>query len=349
MVNPTVNDDAASPAVPGQNQNAPVVPNTKVPVNVSSSGSGQGSTASPGSSGTAEKYRLPGRRTYNPLSKLSTYTYNLSLYMITPDAYDAFILSGRKKIDALSQAQPITQAGVRATGGAFLIAQSGGINNKTSSRAPGFELDYYIDDVKFVTSTTGQDTGVPAFTQNFTMTITEPYGFSFLTNLRRALTALQEYSSKTAYKSDTNSLRQFFILGIRFYGYDINGNLIKGTDPLDGETLDPENGTESLFERFYDLTFQSIKFSVNGRATVYNITATNPGAQTMLGTKRGRCPNGARCVGSTVGEMLKGTDGLLTRLNKEQEDQVKKNPPDRKIANRYDIVFLDDAKERIEN
>lgn len=347
MANPTVNDDAATPAVPGQNQNAQVLPVTSVPVNVSSSGAGQGSSASPGPSGVTSTSLLPGRRTYNPLSKLSNYTYNLSLYMITPDAYDAFILSGRKKIDALSQAKPMTEVGPSATGGAFLIAQSGGINNKTTSRAPGFELDYYIDNVKFTTSTTGQDTGTAAFTQNLTLTITEPYGFSFLTNLKRALTGLQEYAGSTTYKANTNSLRQFFILGIRFYGYDSNGNLVKGTDYLDGVVLDPENGTEALFERFYDLQFQTIKFNIGAKSTVYTITATNPGAQTMLGTKRGRCINGARCVGSTVEEMLKGPDGLLARLNKEQEDQVKKNPQDRKIANRYDIKFLADAQERI--
>lgn len=347
MANPTVNDDAVTPAVPGQNQNAQVLPVTGVPVNVSSSGAGQGSSASPGPSGVTSTSLLPGRRTYNPLSKLSNYTYNLSLYMITPDAYDAFILSGRKKIDALSQAKPMTEAGPSATGGAFLIAQSGGINNKVTSRAPGFELDYYIDNVKFTTSTTGQDTGTAAFTQNLTFTITEPYGFSFLTNLKRALTALQEYAGSTTYKSNVNSLRQFYILGIRFYGYDSNGNLVKGTDYLDGVVLDPENGTEALFERFYDLQFQTIKFNIGAKSTVYTITATNPGAQTMLGTKRGRCINGARCVGSTVEEMLKGPDGLLARLNKEQQDQVKKNPQDRKIANRYDIKFLADAQERI--
>jgi hypothetical protein len=134
------NDDAGGTGTPGANQKQDVVPNTGTPVNVSSSGSGQGSAASPGPSGTRGNDKLPGRRTYNPLSKLASYTYNFTLYMITPDAYDAFLLSGRRKIDALAQASPIGQGG-GATGGAFVIAQSGGINNKTQTRAPGFELD----------------------------------------------------------------------------------------------------------------------------------------------------------------------------------------------------------------
>lgn len=347
MANNTVNDDAASPAIPGANQNPPVVPSTGPPTSVSSAGSGQGSSASPGPSGTRGKNQLPGRRTYNPLSKLSSYTYNFTLYMITPDAYDAFLLSGRKKIDALAQASPVTQGG-GSTGGAFVIAQSGGVNNKTQTRAPGFELDYYIDNVVFDVNTSQAQSGANAFTSNLKMTIIEPYGFSFISNLKRALLGLQEYSNATAYKDNTSQFKQFFILGLRFYGYDSNGNLIKGTDPLSGDMLDPENGTESLFERFYDLNLITCKFRLEAKGgTTYNLEFSNPGAQTMLGLKRGRITTGARCVGSTVKEMLVGPDGLLTTLNKQQEQQASKNPPDRKIANTFDIKFIDDAEQRI--
>lgn len=342
-----VNDDAGGKNVPGENQKQNVVPNTGTPVNVSASGSGQGSSASPGPSGVREKDALPGRRTYNPLSKLASYTYNFTLYMITPDAYDAFLLSGRKKIDALAQAVPVTQGG-GSTGGAFVIAQSGGINNKTQTRAPGFELDYYIDNVNFDVITSQNQSGASAFTANLKMTIIEPYGFSFISNLKRALLGLQQYSNSTAYKDNTNQFKQFFILGLRFYGYDANGNLVKGTDLLGNEALDPENSTQSLFERFYDLNLQTCKFKLEAKGgTVYNLEFSNPGAQTMLGLKRGRITTGARCVGSTVKEMLMGPDGLLTSLNKMQTDQAAKNPPDRKIANTFDIKFLGEAEQRI--
>ena len=76
----------------------------------------------------------PGRRLKNPLGALSSYTYQLSLYMITPDAYDAFNATGRRSINALQEA-----TGEENTGGAYLIAQSGGINNDQSQRAPGFD------------------------------------------------------------------------------------------------------------------------------------------------------------------------------------------------------------------
>ena len=80
----------------------------------------------------------PGRRLQNPLGALSSYTYQLSLYMISPEAYDAFVATGRRTINALEAGG----AGLN-TSGAYLIAQSGGINNKTSQRAEGFDKDIY--------------------------------------------------------------------------------------------------------------------------------------------------------------------------------------------------------------
>jgi hypothetical protein len=343
-----VNDDAGGTAVSGENQKSSVVPESGVPTSVSAAGKGQGTQASPGPSGTRGADELPGRRTYNPLSKLASYTYNFTLYQITPDAYEAFIASGKKKIDALSTAAPVGQTAPGSGAGAFVIAQSGGINNKTQTRAPGFELDYYIDDVQYTVATNSMETTVPAFVSQLKMTITEPYGFSFLSNLKRTLNALQEYSNSTSFKNMENSIRMFFILGIRFYGYDANGNLIKGTDILDGEALDPGNNTENLFESFYDLQVISIKFQLNGKGgTTYNLEFANPAGQTLMGVKRGRIKTGARCVGSTVEDMLTGPDGLLTKMNKDQEDQAKKNPPDRKIANKFKVKFIGEAEQRI--
>ena len=79
----------------------------------------------------------PGLRPQNPLGSLSSYTYQLTLYMITPDAYDAFIQSGRNNINAINNAaNPQVATEVETSmSGAYIIAQSGGINNKTSKRA----------------------------------------------------------------------------------------------------------------------------------------------------------------------------------------------------------------------
>lgn len=343
----TVNDDAASVAEPGQNQSSGIIPNTGIPTNVSSSGSGQGTSASPGPSGTGGKSDLPGRRTYNPLSKLASHNYILSLYQMSPDAYEAFVQTGRRKIDALTSA-PDSPAAERGAG-AFLIAQSGGINNQTQTRAPGFELDLYIESFNYTVATSSSETGVPAFIGTSTMTIVEPYGFSFLSNLKRCMLALQSYSKTTGYKENSNALKQFFVLGIKFYGYDINGNLIKGSDIIDGSPLDPGNDTTNLFQYYYDLELLTFKFQLTGTGTTYNITFSTPGTMTNLGTSRGRIRTGANVQGSTVKEMLTGPQGLLTVLEKEQEDQSKLNPPVRSIPNKFVIEFQGEALQRIQN
>jgi hypothetical protein len=79
-------------------------------------------TTTAGKAGTAssKKNTKPNKRQQNPLGNLSSYTYNITLYMITPDAYNAFIASNRKDIDALKNSALATgaAAGAAAAGAA---------------------------------------------------------------------------------------------------------------------------------------------------------------------------------------------------------------------------------------
>ena len=85
----------------------------------------------------------PNVRRWNPLGEFSSYTYQISLYMITPDAYDLFIASGRQQLNVLNNINASCSGG-----GAYLVAQSGGINDTNSTRADGFNFDYYIDNLR---------------------------------------------------------------------------------------------------------------------------------------------------------------------------------------------------------
>ena len=83
--------------------------------------------------GTTNQLNLIPVRSSNPLSQYASYTYQLSLYAITPEAYNLYQINNKQFL-------PKDQ-------GVALIVQSGGINNTSSNRAAGFEFDYYIDDV----------------------------------------------------------------------------------------------------------------------------------------------------------------------------------------------------------
>ena len=84
----------------------------------------------------------PGRRLDNPLGALSSYTYQLSLYMISPDAYDAFVATGRRTHRCFDK-----QAG--AGGGTRRCISHCSVRWYQSyareNRGAGFEKDLYIE------------------------------------------------------------------------------------------------------------------------------------------------------------------------------------------------------------
>lgn len=259
-----------------------------------------------------------GKRLSNPLAKYSSYTYQLSLYMISPDAYDAFVRNGRRKIELFNDPN--------SGGGAYVIAQSGGINNGTSLRAPGFHYDYGIDDLEIKSVISPNGTSMPTTNYSFNFTITEQYGFSFITNLKRAKDAMDQYSSTTNVKDSTNTSRQFFVLGIRFLGYDASGNVIN------------QNSEADTFERYYDIFFVKINFKIDGKMTVYHIEGVSIAPHVALGQKRGVIDKGAhQLTGTTVQNLC---DALIKKLN---DDQRKEVPNVREFANTYEIKFIDDA------
>jgi hypothetical protein len=292
------------------------------------------SSSGPNSLVNQDANDYPGKRLKNPLGDYPTYTYQISLYMITPDAYDAFIKTGRKNIQALNN---LSSDG---SGGALLIAQSGGIN-ENSNRASSFELDYYIDNLKISTTTSGKDSLSESNTTNITFTITEPYGFSFISNLKRAADSLQEYSQRLGYKNLSNPTRQFFILGIRFLGLDIDGKPITGKNTTSGSgTITGKasnNGSNGIYERFYDILITKLQFKLDGKATVYSVKASPIAPQVSLGTLKGVINNRISIEADTVENAL---TQLMGALNKQQEELSKTSSS---IPNKYTFNFIGDS------
>jgi hypothetical protein len=336
----------------------------------------------------------PGKRLENPLGNFSSYTYQISLYMITPDAYNAFMQSDRTNIYAINNIsaageQTITETnrqiaasnaarksfidtrfvqGVgergRSTsstsppaasstysntvnkGGAYLIAQSGGINSTTEQRAPGFTNDFYIDDLKFKEAISNSEARGPNSVEEIEFKITEPYGFSFLSRLRRAQVELQSRSSSTKYKDLMNATRNHFVLGIKFLGYDENGDLI---DPnRQSSTLgNPIGNAYGIYQRFFDILITSVKYKLDGKSVVYSIEAKNTSTATALGLKRGIIEHNASVDGATVREALMsgagfGGNGLISKLNKDQK--ALKDMGAIEIAAEWDVKFQGDAE-----
>jgi len=299
---------------------------------------GQAGVGTASSSNVAENdpSTKPGIRPYNPLSSFSSYNYQISLYMISPDAYNVFVRSGKTNLVALASTDPSNPA--QGTGGIYLIAQSGGPGS-TIPRAPGFELDYYIDNVKIKSSISSKASTTASLASDIRFNMYEPYGFSLPTKLKIAGAALNKNSSISNVGEVKNPTRNFYILSIKFLGYDSKGELLKPTNPQD-----------SFFETYYDIVIKEFKFKLNGSVTVYDIAAAPIPTTVGFGAKHGRVATGLMVSGETVENALNGPDGLLTKLNSQQQ-QLVNQPGNTRIgtANKYKIEFVGPNADKIKN
>lgn len=299
----------------------------------------------------ADKTKKPNKRQKNPLGNLSSYTYNLTLYMVTPEAYDAFIASGRKNINAIKNTtNSFAQSQVANSGaGAYILAQSAGANKNSEQRAPGFNYDYYIENLRLRTAIAAKVTQSEANTFKCEFDIVEPYGFSFISNLTRARNEILKNSKLQSVQKNKQNLKQIFVLGIRFYGYDKQGNVATTADFSAEDTINPAaqaggGGDTALFERFYDIAITGLKFKLDGKSTIYNITASALPEQVSMTTRLGRINKDIQIQASTVYEALMGNDGNITGLLASLNDQYEQmfNEKTCNIPNKYSVKFIGD-------
>ena len=273
---------------------------------------------------------VTGRRMSNPLSNFSSYNYNLSLYICTPEAFNSFI--GNEKFNAIKNE-------------CFVIAQNGGVTNN-STRAMPFDgkiqkgkagYDYYIDDL--VIKLTGPSGSKPLVSTEFEFKIIEPLGFAFMDRLNTASEYISTISPILNSSPHKISLfQQKYMLGIRFYGYDAAGNLISSSKNPD------ESGS---FEKYYPILIQKMEFSINGKAVVYSVSAIIDPLQVTGGEKNGIVKNNDFIIARTVGEALFGSEtaggnkrGLVQILN----DQTANEKDTKRVdyPTKYNIEILDD-------
>jgi hypothetical protein len=286
-------------------------------------------TAPPQNAPTSQqkKNEGPGQRIYNPLSKLSSYTYNLSLYMITPEAYEKFVNEGHSDPKDYR-----------------IVAQSGGVNRSGSNTAL-FERDYYIDDLIFKTLCSTRATSAPTVDSiEFEFKIYEPYGFSFMSELKNAAIKVMNKSTIPGVPYATHHMQQIYMLGIKFYGYDNNGDVIN-SDKYGGTA---GNEKDALFPRYFPITITKMGFKVDGKVTVYTVKAQPLSTRTAFSVTRGLIKNPITITGGTVGEILSGEgNNNLQAVFNSFEDALSKKIPDTAgeqttTKNHYEIAF--DAK-----
>jgi hypothetical protein len=259
----------------------------------------------------------------NVLDFYASYTYSLSWYLIDPATYNQLVKSPKRNLE-----------------GYYLLVQSGGapVNNQVPAnngtnptvqtsgtvgygRSPFFPLDYYIDNLEFNVAYAGTATNGAATFSDLTFTISEPNGITLLDNLYSAVADL--YNKKNIVKPGTppNYSAAMYVIVIRFYGYDVDGNLVQPIGRRTGVT-----DSRAAIEKFIPFIISNIDFKVANKLVEYQISGTVPGTATGFSTNRGSIPQNFQFQGSTVKDILVGTVVQQT-ASQAAGDQVRNGIP----------------------
>lgn len=315
----------------------------------------------------------------NSLGKFASYTYNISLYIMSPSDYARMISTKKVGIPGsqlliqsggipLTSASPTptstgTQSGVTGSNGQLTRGSQAGRNQH-------FPLDFYIDDLRLTALQPGKGTSSSHNIVNVAFKIVEPNGISFLDNLYKAC---EQYVGKKQ-----NYAAQNYLLVIKFYGYDQNGNLLPGTNQRDTTSGILDNN--AIIEKFIPIQFTGIKFKITNNITEYNCEAVCPQYAIAASQARGVIPYNTEIQATTLSDLFGGpasytttfappdgresasattpntsaptappkataapkptiTGGLVEALNLFQEELVNQGTFD--VADQYEIKFLD--------
>lgn len=249
----------------------------------------------------------------NPLDRFFSYTYSASVYMLTTKQYETLLRSKQKKIDGYfllfqSGGAPSNFGGAKsgmgessASGSADTQEQRASQNATDSGRNPFFDNDFYIDSITLDTSPLGKVSGASHMTASMKFTVIEPMGITLIDRLYQAAQNLQQKDPN----GTVNYTATDYLMVIRFYGYDQNGNAVQ----ISGGLGDAEGTSDSkaLIEKFIPFKIANINWSVGSKLVTYEWDCVPQGQLIGGYTARGSVPYDVQLVDSTVGGLLGGS------------------------------------------
>jgi hypothetical protein len=275
----------------------------------------------------------------NVLDQYSSYTYNISLYIMSPADYKKLLRT--KKRNAAGFQLLMSSGGAPVAGGTLTAvdpqeAQQAADGNSAAIQQPSlgrnqfFPLDYYIDDVQVKSIISGKGTGGAHNVTELRFKIIEPNGITFLDNL---FAATQQYIALQGGNVKQNYAAQNFLMVIRFYGYDENGTLVTANRLGKDATGSDVNAT---VEKFIPFQFTGIKFRIANKLVEYECSAVCPQNIVATGPARGVIPYNVEVTSQTLKELLTGTAKFATgqATNSEgRQTPTQTNPGGRNPAN----------------
>jgi hypothetical protein len=235
----------------------------------------------------------------NPLDNYHSYSYSISVYMITPTQYETLLRSKIKKIDGYfllfqSGGAGINVGGVRTGMGSTTNAT----NNQDSGRNPFFGDDFYIEGLTLETTPLGKATGASQMANSMKITVAEPSGMTLIDRLYKACENLQQ----GAESGKVNYTAADYLTVIRFYGYDESGNIVYPIRSL-GE-VSGSSDPKAVIEKFIPFKIAGINWSVGSKLVTYEWDCVPNGIYAGGMTGRGAIPYDVQLTDSTVQGLL---------------------------------------------
>lgn len=244
------------------------------------------------------------RPTSNVLDQYSSYTYTLSLYLLSPQEF----------------------ANLRETGipsnSSNLLLQSGGA--QLGQRNQEMPLDFYIDNLRLTTLPQGKSTGGANSATELSFDIIEPSGVTFLERLAQAT---RQHVKNNGQLSQTNNYAaQMYALGIKFYGYDSNGELVRVSGSVDSSGSTEQPGV--LVQKFIPFRFKGISFRLSGRLATYSCTAVAVKDYAPPSQTRGIIPYNIELTSISLKELLGVNLAFAGRTNNSEADRGQFSDPE---------------------
>jgi hypothetical protein len=171
-------------------------------------------------------------------------------------------------------------------------------NQPDAGRNPAFPNDFYIDSITVETLMAGSMKTAHA-SANIKFTVVEPNGITLLDNLYQAV---QDFMPNNV-KRPINYNAITYLMVIRFYGYDQNGNLVTNIGAPDASgTSDPN----AIIEKFIPFRLSKVDMQVSNKLVTYNFEGLPYSVSVAAGTRRGTIPYDIQLTASTVGQILTG-------------------------------------------
>ena len=245
----------------------------------------------------------------NVLDRFASYTYSASVYLMSTLQYERLLR--RKKKDINGYFLLFQSGGAPTNRGGFLGKGSGEVGRRNPGteglddlgvddfgRNPAFPQDFYIDSITIDNALPGRATQTAHMVTDLKFTVIEPSNITLLDRLYRAV---QDAGQVQGEDQPINYTAAAYLMVIRWYGYDINGNLmaVGAADPNTGLT-DPN----AVVEKFIPFIIKKIDWSVSSKLVTYDFHCAPIGQMVAGGTRRGTVPYDTQFTASSVSALL---------------------------------------------